>query len=291
MKVLIATDGSELAEKAIRWFARMPFARDAVCEVISVAMRPAFGVMPDDVYDELLSAARAKASKWCQQASLILNAAGIDAVEVVRVGQSADEITHYAKESQVDLIVMGAQGASQLTRLLLGSTTEAVVNHASCSVLVVRMPLQSPKDLSPIELPYVAIATDGSDAEEQILEQIRLLGLPKQSKLQLLSVVEDLFLLAPDSESGARLARMSAAALERLEKNLGSVSENVEHVVLEGTHVGNSIVEFLELHPADLIVMGDKGRSAIARFFLGSVSRYVLHHACCSVLVAKKKLP
>lgn len=36
---------------------------------------------------------------------------------------------------------------------------------------------------------------------------------------------------------------------------------------------------------ADLIVMGRRGRTGVTEAFLGSVSNYVLHHACCSVLV------
>jgi len=36
---------------------------------------------------------------------------------------------------------------------------------------------------------------------------------------------------------------------------------------------------------ADLIMMGRRGRSGIAEFFLGSVSNYVLHHAPCSVQI------
>jgi nucleotide-binding universal stress UspA family protein len=284
MKVLFATDGSESAEQSIRWFSRMPIAHNAACEVITVVTTPAFGMMPDDVYDGLMRLARKRASGWFQRAAAILKEAGIDAAEVVRLGQSADEITRYAKESQVDLVVMGAQGGSQLTRLLIGSTTEAVVNHAPCSVVVVRNTAKLPP-----ENPRVAIATDGSDVEDTLVTQIESLRIPTQSKLQLLSVVEDLFLLAPDSESGAYVARATSEALERLAKRLDGVSNNIEKVVLEGSHVGNSISEYLTSHPVDLVVLGDKGRSAIVHFFLGSVSRYVLHHAPCSVLIAKKK--
>lgn len=38
---------------------------------------------------------------------------------------------------------------------------------------------------------------------------------------------------------------------------------------------------------ADLIVMGRRGRSGINELIMGSVSNYVLHHACCSVLVVQ----
>ncbi|MFN9434459.1 MAG: universal stress protein [Planctomycetota bacterium] len=52
-------------------------------------------------------------------------------------------------------------------------------------------------------------------------------------------------------------------------------------------HVGHGLVDFATVSRSSLIVVGDKGRSAISRFLIGSVSRFVLHHAPCSVLVLK----
>jgi nucleotide-binding universal stress UspA family protein len=48
---------------------------------------------------------------------------------------------------------------------------------------------------------------------------------------------------------------------------------------------GRMICELATDWNADLIIMGRRGRSGIAEFFLGSVSNYVLHHAPCSVQI------
>lgn len=57
---------------------------------------------------------------------------------------------------------------------------------------------------------------------------------------------------------------------------------------------GQTICDLAINWQADLIVMGRRGRSGINELIMGSVSNYVLHHACCSVLVvqhlANKKL-
>ena len=47
-----------------------------------------------------------------------------------------------------------------------------------------------------------------------------------------------------------------------------------------------AINDFAEAWNADLIVMGRRGRSGMAEFFLSSVSNYTLHHAPCSVYIA-----
>ena len=48
------------------------------------------------------------------------------------------EIVQYAKQEDIDLIVMGTHGRSGLAHLLIGSVAENVVRHAPCPVLTVR---------------------------------------------------------------------------------------------------------------------------------------------------------
>jgi nucleotide-binding universal stress UspA family protein len=54
------------------------------------------------------------------------------------IGRSHDVIVEIAGGRGVDLIVMGTYGKSGLKKLLVGSSTEKVIGHASCAVLVVR---------------------------------------------------------------------------------------------------------------------------------------------------------
>ena len=64
---------------------------------------------------------------------------GVECAAKVIVGASAASgIIDQADTFAPDLIVMAAQGRSGVERLLLGSTTEKVVRHAACEVLVVR---------------------------------------------------------------------------------------------------------------------------------------------------------
>jgi nucleotide-binding universal stress UspA family protein len=56
----------------------------------------------------------------------------------MRLGKPADEILTEAKREKVDLIVTGAKGLGAIGRVLLGSVSTRVVQHAASSVLVVR---------------------------------------------------------------------------------------------------------------------------------------------------------
>jgi nucleotide-binding universal stress UspA family protein len=55
----------------------------------------------------------------------------------IRIGKDNQQILAFARERQIDLIVMGRQGRSALQKALFGNVTEKVVRKADCAVLVV----------------------------------------------------------------------------------------------------------------------------------------------------------
>jgi nucleotide-binding universal stress UspA family protein len=55
-------------------------------------------------------------------------------------GYPASEVNHFAKEKNIDLIVMGCHGLTGIAHALFGSTADRVVRKAPCSVLTVRLP-------------------------------------------------------------------------------------------------------------------------------------------------------
>jgi universal stress protein A len=57
---------------------------------------------------------------------------------VVRNGVAFDEIVRFAEDGKFDLIVINTRGHTGLKHVLLGSTTERVVEYAPCPVLVIR---------------------------------------------------------------------------------------------------------------------------------------------------------
>ena len=63
-----------------------------------------------------------------------------DVEHVVLNGIPYEEISRFAEENKIDLIVIGTHGRTGLDRMLFGSTAEQVVRHAPCPVLTVRLP-------------------------------------------------------------------------------------------------------------------------------------------------------
>ena len=67
-----------------------------------------------------------------------LRKSGFKSAGTIRAGRAHQVITEFAKEQKTDLIVIATHGHSGLEHLLMGSTAENVVRHATCPVLSVR---------------------------------------------------------------------------------------------------------------------------------------------------------
>ena len=55
----------------------------------------------------------------------------------ILLGRDYEKILTYAKEQNMDLIVIGRQGKSEIGTILFGNVTEKITRHADCNVLVV----------------------------------------------------------------------------------------------------------------------------------------------------------
>ena len=159
----------------------------------------------------------------------------------------------------------------------------------------------------------VLVAYDGSGCAEAAIDDLAKAGLQEICDALVVSVAE-VWLPPPngkssDSVTGIKLDLESEAMIQRLyDKNKRLVSEAATlakhakkrleqmfpqwRVTSEATY-GSPAWEILDRavqFKADLIVVGSHGRSAVTRFFLGSISQKVLTEAGCSVRVARGRI-
>jgi len=134
-RITLATDGSDASAKALA-FVLAKFQPDSSTGKggrvpIQVTV---IHVMPFIKYPELKEAGH----RLVEQSVQKLIKAGFTAEAVCQLGKPAEEIMKVASKHRADLIVMGAKGLGAIARFLLGSVSTRVVQHSSCSVLVVR---------------------------------------------------------------------------------------------------------------------------------------------------------
>jgi len=132
-RIALAIDGSAASKRALQFLLHTmkPTSRVRGQEPVIVTVTHA---MPFLNYPELRDAGKA----MVQNCSAKLLEAGYRVEQVARVGNPADEILKVAESHEADLIVTGAKGLGAVGRFLLGSVSTRVVQHASCSCLVVR---------------------------------------------------------------------------------------------------------------------------------------------------------
>lgn len=220
---------------------------------------------------------------------------------IVKEGNPGEELLFLAAQKHIDLAVLGTRGISGLTRFLLGSVSEWILHEASCSVLVVRGQTRwLPKGLR------VLLATDGSSEAQAALKFVNQLNFPADSHMVVFHVVEprDFTVVQDDYEMvplGNREAKEMATInskiqkrLEQLRKSyLSKAKQDIHFKNVKAEHVSTGfaaeeILKAAKRFRSDLIVLGSRGLSGFKRTILGSVSRKVVRHAHCSVLVVRK---
>jgi nucleotide-binding universal stress UspA family protein len=148
MKILFATDGAKQSTAAIDTLRSFRLGEGDQIKVISVvdmavplAIDIYGGYLPDTT--ELEKTAKENAEKILEDAKQQIYSHFGDKVSVeteVLFGSPDSRIVETAEEIHADMIVVGSHGYSRWERLLLGSTSDSVVHHAPCSVLIVRSP-------------------------------------------------------------------------------------------------------------------------------------------------------
>ena len=136
-KILVATDGSERNRAAVAEALRIGRACGSTVHAIFVIETSALeaaasGGVGSDAWTIMQSEAAAALAHVKAAGS------GVEVQTAVLEGKPATQILQYAKDQNIDLIVVGTQGKKGIERVLLGSVAESVIRSASCRVLVVK---------------------------------------------------------------------------------------------------------------------------------------------------------
>ena len=133
--ILVPIDGSDVADFAFEEALSLAKALDAAVHVLFVAdtAHDSVTVVGTDVIDALEQEGEGIVAEAAERA----RERGIAVTTEVLQGDPAETIIDYGATRDVDVVVMGTQGRTGLSRALLGSVTEKVVREATVPVLTV----------------------------------------------------------------------------------------------------------------------------------------------------------
>ena len=138
-RVLIATDGSKAAKKAVDFGIKFAHKYGAKVYAVYVINITAYEkVNQSNWSSEALQTFDKVANRETSSVVEKAKSSGLDAEPIILKGSAAEKILDFADKHDVDMIVVGSLGKSGIEHFTLGSVSEKIVRHAKVPVLVVR---------------------------------------------------------------------------------------------------------------------------------------------------------
>jgi nucleotide-binding universal stress UspA family protein len=297
MRVLIAYDGSACADAALVDLQRAGLPQNAEVIVLSVAD---VCLWPDSNQNvaipetanvkrarqlalHAVEEAQALAAKACQRIKASFSGWTVSSEAC---GESpAWAIIRKADEWKSDLIVVGSHGRSAVSRLILGSVSQQVVNEASCSVRVARGPV-----LPNHSSVRILLGVDGSPGAETAVHAVAERVWPAGSEARVIAALDPVMATATawmkgddqDADERAWVRQKVEAEVERLSLRKLAVS-----FALKEGDPKRVLIEEADQWKADCIFVGSRGLRRFERLLLGSVATAVVARAHCSVEVVR----
>lgn len=136
--ILVATDFSAASDLALRYGRAMAETFGANLRVLHVCDDPI--LFADTTSDEYRDQTMRNCLEELQENVRQVTGDSENLELLTKCGSAATEIVYYAKDENIDMIVMGSHGRSAMASMLLGNVAEHVVRHSPCPVTTVRSP-------------------------------------------------------------------------------------------------------------------------------------------------------
>jgi nucleotide-binding universal stress UspA family protein len=300
MKILLPTDGSEHSEVAAKFLTCLNLSvEDEITIFHTTYWGPPLWYIKEfgeeSHYKALKAIKKEIAPRIIDSVLRILQPVKARISTAIVEGCSAEDcIIEAAVDSDMDLIVMGAQGIRGIKSFFIGSVTREVSIKAPKPVLIVKLPThEKPAGLK------VLFATDGSDNSRDTGKFLSRAPFYDDMEISILNVMPSEALDIPrtfdpgvieeiiDVEEKIRETRVaeSKRIIEYARELLGKKFSSV-NVISEFGDSSREILKIAEELKANLIVVGCRGLRGI-KGMMGSVSRNILSHSECSVLIGK----
>lgn len=138
-KILVPVDGSDNSFRALDQALFIAKSTGAAVTAIHVIDRPpTVYVESQKLLDELMANYRKESAKILDKSQEKAKEKGVTIDTVLAEGDPATNISAYAEKEGFDLVVIGSRGLGRFRAAVLGSTSNKVLHHTKCSVLITK---------------------------------------------------------------------------------------------------------------------------------------------------------
>jgi nucleotide-binding universal stress UspA family protein len=270
-KILLATDGSEATERATEAAADLSTKSDSELHLVHVwhdvpgpyrrgFVKRELKLQGQEILDE--------------QVRELENAGATVTKAYLREGRTTEEVVKLGDELEAGLLAVGSRGLRGMRRILLGSHSEDIANHAHRSVLVVR---GGENDWPPAQ---IVVGDDFSEDARTAAELAANLGKLFGARMLLL-------------HADPQLPQASGEAVEAtLEDRAGELEDILQQRPQTRTVAGDPAEVLIEAaHEGEgptLVAVGSQGQGPAEHPRLGSVSTKVIRAGLGAVLVCPR---
>ncbi|MDH3202205.1 MAG: universal stress protein [Myxococcales bacterium] len=292
-QILVPTDFSQNANLALDYAIALAKQCSAKLHLLHTPVIPNYLLM-DLSYSpgpEAVTRILNDAQEALDKQSQTIDEAGVEHFTVIREGTVHEVIRDYAKEHDVDLVVVGTHGRSGVSKFMYGSVTERVLKTVHTPIIVV-----PPKGGS---VPSsIVIAYDFSAPSKRAAEVARGIHGVCHGSLHLVHSYLDVWGEYTDrgavvGEAAEKRRQALHRGLEEMlkddAKELFSIDAQAiqTHLVTGDPTAG--ILKVADTVGANLICAGTTGKSGIERLLIGSVARRLLHDSEIPLLLTHQE--
>lgn len=279
-RIVVAYDGSDCARAAFDFAVRLG-GTVTIVEVMESpydALKRASEPVPG--LDEVLEREEEARTEGLVALAATATSGASVSVELLQ-GPTSRTLTAFLSRIDADLVVAGTHGMG-LTRYLLGSVSQRLLEEAPCDVLLFREPEVPARD------PQVIAAIDGSPAARRAVAVAGELATVLSSPLVITHVADSRLPLAHTPYAAVRQMirqrgiELIAEAREQVDLPPDAVSDELR----EGDPRKELLEACRERSPA-VLVLGHRGAGRLRSALMGSTAREAAHRARCPVLVVR----
>ena len=297
VRMLVALDGSHLAEAAIGHAAALAQSFESELHLLTVIERDRDVDKPFDGFDWELR--RTQAEVYLHRLQNELTQQGIEVFRHVLEGHPPTEIINFCERHEINLMFLSAYGMGGVTQFPCGSTVQKVIARAGLSAMVVRPEAPSADGIEPARYRRILVLLDGSRRSDWALFLAARLAQAHGAELSLLQVnqkpkVTQRVMTNPRGRKLVEeLAEMNTLdSLRHMEEVKGQLptGTKVRSRVLVASEVPPVVEEIARTDDVDLIVLCAHGMSDSDYWLYGPVSETILAHTSRPVLVFQDDL-
>jgi len=288
-QILVPTDFSDNAQNALDYAIDLAKQTSAKLHLLHTPVIPTYLLMDlsyspgPEAITRILNEAQDALDKQAKR----VEEAGIEHFSAIREGTVHEVIRDYAREHDVDLVVVGTHGRSGVSRLMYGSVTERVVKTVHTPIIVVPPGAGQPAR-------SIVICYDFSGPAKRAAEVAAAIHSVVKGPLHIVHSYLDVW--GEYTDRGAVVGEAAEKRREALRIGLNDMlmedakklfpadAEDTEVRLVTGDPA-ESILAVAKDVGATLICAGTTGKSGIERLLIGSVARRLLHESKVPVLL------